>query len=105
MIRPCSYLLLIKPDVVEEKTSGGLYVPVETKERKMNEQIFGTIIRIGKMAWRAFDKNEPDWEPWAKVGDRVAFAKYGGFKIEDPYTKEEFRLLKDEDVLAIVSEE
>ena len=104
MIKPCGYLLLVKADTVSEKTSGGLYVPVETKERKMNEQIFGTVVKIGKMAWRAFDKGEPDWEPWAKVGDKIAFAKYGGFSIEDPYTKETFRLLKDEDVLAVVEE-
>ena len=49
-------------------------------------------------AWKAFDGGEP----WAKVGDRVAFAKYGGFKIEDPDTKEVYRLLNDEDITAII---
>lgn len=97
-IVPAGHRVLVKPDEVEEKTSGGLYLAVETKERKANEQIFGTVIKVGVNAWKAFD----DGSPWAKVGDRVTFAKYGGFNIEDPVTKEKFRLLNDEDICAVV---
>lgn len=97
-IVPAGHRVLVKPDEVEEKTSGGLYLAVETKERKANEQIFGTVIKVGVNAWKAFD----DGIPWAKVGDRVTFAKYGGFSIEDPKTKEKFRLLNDEDICAVV---
>jgi co-chaperonin GroES (HSP10) len=99
MLRPAGHRLLVKPDEVSEK-QGSLYLAVSTKERQANEQIFGTIVSIGKTAWKAFD----DGEPWAKVGDRVAFAKYGGFQIEDPITKEKLRLLNDEDVCAVVEE-
>ena len=97
-ITPAGHRVLVFPDEVDEKTSGGLYVPVSTKERQANEQIFGTIVKIGVNAWKAFD----DGKPWAKVGDRVTFAKYGGFQIEDPVTKEKFRLLNDEDICAVV---
>jgi co-chaperonin GroES (HSP10) len=38
------------------------------------------------------------------VGDRVTFAKYGGFSIEDPITKEKFRILNDEDIVSVIVE-
>lgn len=100
MIKPCGHRVLIKCDEVDEKTSGGLYLAVETKERRANEQIFGTLVAIGENAWKAFDEGKP----WAKVGDRVTFAKYGGFTIEDPVTKEKLRLLNDEDICAVVED-
>lgn len=99
MIRPCSYHVLVRPDEVSDRR-GSLYVPASTKEREQYAQIFGTIVAIGPSAWKGFD----DGEPWAKVDDRVSFAKYGGFVLEDPETKEQFRLLLDKDIVAIVSE-
>lgn len=99
-IRPAGHRVLVKPDDVDEKTSGGLYLAVETKERKANEQIFGTLVAIGENAWKAFD----DGKPWAKVGDRVTFAKYGGFSIDDPKTKEKYRILNDEDIVSVIVE-
>jgi co-chaperonin GroES (HSP10) len=97
MIKPAGHRVLVKPDEVEEKV-GSLYLAVETKERRANEQIFGTLVAVGENAWKAFDEGKP----WAKVGDRVTFAKYGGFTIEDPVTKEKLRLLNDEDICAVV---
>jgi co-chaperonin GroES (HSP10) len=95
-IVPCGHMVLVTPDAVDEKTSGGLYLAVETKERRQNEQVIGTIVRIGINAWRAFD----DGIPWAKEGDRVFYARNGGWKITDPDTKEQFVLLTDEDICA-----
>ncbi len=95
MIKPAGHRVLVKPDEISEK-QGSLYLAVSTKERQANEQIFGTLVAIGANAWKAFD----DGQPRAKVGDRVTFAKYGGFQIEDPVTKEKFRLLNDEDICA-----
>ena len=96
-IHPAGHRVLVRPDEVSEK-QGSLYLAVSTKERQANEQIFGTLVAIGANAWKAFD----DGKPWAKVGDRVTFAKYGGFTIEDPVMHEKLRLLNDEDICAIV---
>ena len=41
---------------------------------------------------------------WCSIGDRIAFAKYGGFIIEDPEDGVEYRLLNDEDVCAVITE-
>jgi len=98
MIKPCGHRVLVRPDEVADKR-GHLYVPASTREREQYAQIFGTVVEIGPNAWKAFDSGEP----WCKVGDRVAIAKYGGFVIEDPETKEQFRLLNDEDITCIVT--
>ena len=100
MIKPCSYHVLVRPDVVEEKTPSGIVIPRGTQDREQSAQVVGTIVAIGPSAWKAFD----DGEKWAEVGDRVTYARYGGFLIRDPETKEDFRLLLDKDIVAIVSE-
>jgi co-chaperonin GroES (HSP10) len=113
-LKVLGHRVLIKPDPIKEQTK----LPEEL--RKMNFEVaksvdqqrmeevattVGTIVSIGKTAWRAFDGTDPSWEPWAKVGDRVMFAKYGGKLIEDPVTLEKFMILNDEDVYAKVEGE
>jgi co-chaperonin GroES (HSP10) len=100
MIKPCSYHVLVRPDSIQER-QGMIYLPQSTREREQYAQVFGTIVDIGPTAWKGFD----DGKPWAKIGDRVSYAKYGGVVLEDPETKEHFRLLLDKDIVAIISGE
>ena len=95
-LRPAGHRLLVIPDPIEEKI-GSIYVAIETKERKGNEQIFGTVHKIGPTAFRAFD----DGEPWCKEGDHIIYAKHAGAVVEDPDTKQQYRLIQDEDVIII----
>jgi co-chaperonin GroES (HSP10) len=99
-VKPAGHRVLVKADEVDEK-NGSLFLPPDVRQKMGDAQIFGTIVALGPTAWKAFD----DGEPWAKIGDRVAFAKYGGFIIQDPGTKEQFRLLNDEDICAIITQE
>lgn len=99
-IKPAGHRALVLPDAVDEK-EGSLYLPAEVRAKMGDAQIFGTVIALGMNAFKAFD----DGEPWCKVGDRVAFAKYGGFVIQDPATKVLYRLLNDEDICAVITEE
>ena len=92
---PLGHRVLVKPEKVEEKTRGGLFVPEHTLERKQAEDIYGTGVDVGQTAWKAFD----DGNPWAAVGDEVVFAKYGGFLLKDE-DGNEFRILNDEDLVA-----
>ncbi|MBV5327095.1 MAG: hypothetical protein JZU65_05570 [Chlorobium sp.] len=96
MIYPAGHRVLVKVDEIEEKTKGGIILVDADKQTEAN--IFGTLVVVGPTAWKAFD----DGEAWAKVGDKVAFAKYGGFIINDPETKESFRLLNDEDITCVI---
>ncbi len=98
-IDPCGHRVIIKPDPLEEVSDGGIVIAHLEKKRKEGGQHTGTLIKIGPTAWKAFD----DGEPWAFVGDRVYFAKYGGYEIE--HGGEKYRLMNDEDVTAIIRSE
>ena len=98
MIVPAGHRVLVKAEEVEKVTKGGIILSDTAVDRNTEANIFGVIVAIGETAWKAFD----DGAAWASVGDRVAFAKYGGFVIEDPDTGEKFRLLNDDDITAIV---
>ena len=96
MIYPAGHRVLVQVTEVEEKTQGGIFIVNADKQTEAN--IFGIIVAVGPTAWKAFD----DGEAWAEVGDKVAFAKYGGFVIEDPDNGDKFRLLNDEDITCII---
>lgn len=96
MIKPVGYRVLVEPDKVEEKTKGGLFLPQTTQDREQQAAIKGTVVAVGEHAWKE------DGEPWAKVGDRIIFAKYGGFEVEDD--GKAYRLLNDEDIVAVIEE-
>jgi len=98
MIEPAGHRVLVFVEEVKEQTEGGLFIPKNIADKQSEANIFGEIVAVGANAWKAFDGGEP----WAKVGDRIAFAKYGGFIIEDPETKVKYRLLNDEDITAVI---
>ena len=100
MIKPCGYYLVVKPDPVED-TINGIVVSLESsKEKEKRAQVLGTIVSIGPDAWKDYGN-----EPWAEVGDRVAFSKYGGKFLTDPANGEELVVLNDNDVVAVLTEE
>ena len=97
---PAGHRILVRPDEPPDKI-GSFYVPSWVKDNRAIENIIGTVVAVGMTSWKAFDEGKP----WAKVGDRVAFAKYGGFILEDEKTLEKVRVLNDEDIVAIWREE
>lgn len=105
--------LLVKPDPVKEQIDvpnslkeGGFEVvkPVDLERREEAGTQIGTVIQVGPTAFRAFDGNDPNWQPWCKAGDRIIFARYAGKFVEDPESKERFFVINDEDVQVKVNE-
>lgn len=94
--KPAGHRVLVKPDVVEEVSKGGIIIQHTNKDRIADAQISGELIAVGPNAWAAFD----DGKPWAKPGDRVLFAMHGGYSIK--VNGEVFRVMNDEDITAIV---
>ncbi len=106
-IKPKGYFVLIAPDKLEERDEvykaakeAGIVLQDETTNKEYAATQTGTIVAIGPTAWKAFDRNDPDWKPWAKVGERVFFQKYVSKTIIDEDTNEEYFLLADENILA-----
>lgn len=105
---PAGHRVLIKQDRLEEADEqfkraaewGFIRAQTEDAQRAQVGVDTGVILDIGFNAWKGFDGGEP----WAKVGDRVAFAKYSGKVFRD--TKGNTLLVvNDEDVVAIIGED
>lgn len=96
-IEPAGHRVLVLPDKIKEKTDGGLFIPEQTRDREQKAAQMGTVIAVGVQAWEGFGSGEP----WAAVGDRVFFARYGGVEV-DASDGRKLRLMNDEDILAVI---
>lgn len=101
--KPVGHKVLVKPEPVEEKSQGGILLAPETVEKEGMAQIKAEVVAVGGNAF--FEHNiDKGYVPWrglmAGPGDRIVMAKYAGVLIKDG--DEEYRLINDLDVLAIV---
>lgn len=99
-IKPAGYRLIVRPDKIEEISDGGIFLNVDEKLEKA-AQIKGTLISIGDQAW----KDLVDGTPWAKEGDKILYARYAGKNITDPLTDEDYLIINDKDLVAVIVEE
>lgn len=95
---PAGYMVLVKPDF-EKKTESGIVVVTEGN-RTLAAVDTGTIVAIGPTAWRSYDNGEA----WAKVGDRISYARHGGKIIKVPDSDEDLVLISDGDVRLVWKE-
>lgn len=106
-LEPVGKHILLKPHKIEDvdptyarAKAAGIAMP-DLKEKTLAQRAVerATVVAVSPAAW----KDWFDGTPWAKVGDEVIFAKYGGHIIKDG--DEEYILLNDEDVLCVISKE
>jgi chaperonin GroES len=98
MIVPLLHRILVMPDPVETKTSGGIILAVnEKREQAAAER--GTVISVGETAFKDFG-GDPSL---VQTGTRIYYAKYAGKEVKE--NDELYVLLNDEDVIAIISNE
>lgn len=107
-VKAIGYRVIIKPDPVEEVSSGGIVLAIN-KNRERAEVQRGTVYDIGPYAWMntLYGYGTPDWKPWCKVGDRVWYSKYGGKILVDQEGDKEvtYVILNDEDIQCLITEE
>jgi co-chaperonin GroES (HSP10) len=105
-LKPAGHRILIKPDVLEEtdptyasaKAAG--IVLAKNHEDMRREQASvdkGTVLAIGDTAFKDFGTSA-----WCKVGDRIAYAKFAGKYIKDETDGNDYLIINDEDVVAIL---
>lgn len=97
-IHPQGDRILIKPEEVEEVSEGGIIIIDEAREKYGMAQVFGRLVSVGPDAWSDYQG------PFAEVGDRVMFAKYGGLQVVGK-DGEMYRLSNDTDITAKVDDE
>ena len=108
MVVPALHRILVKADRLEDTDETcvearriGLVLPeFKEKARAQAGVDKGVVVAIGSTAFRDSNTESP-----ISVGSYIAYAKYAGKTIQDPYTKEEFVCLNDEDVVCIFHQE
>ena len=102
---PKGYKLLIAIPKKEETFQNTQILIAET-ERKKEEiaSIVGLVVKMGSLAYRDEEKF-PDG-PWCKEGDFILMRAYSGtrFKVSTPQGDQEFRLINDDTVEAVVAD-
>ena len=92
-IRPLGDRILVKTEEPKEKKIGGIIIPDTAKEKPQE----GTVIAAGNGKVGKDGKIVP---MEIKVGDKVLYGKYSGTEVK--YEGEEYLIVKQNDILAIV---
>jgi len=95
-IKPSGQLVLVRVDKAPEKSSGGIVLPQDVRERDARTSVRGTLAAVGPKAWQ---NPVDEGVPRAQVGDTVLFAKYAGVEVDADSADVFYRLMTDEDIL------
>jgi len=92
-LKPLADRVVVKPEVAEEKTKGGIILPDTAKEKP----VIGTVIAVGPGKRTDDGKIHP---MDIKVGDKVLYGKYSGTEVT--IEGEEYLIMRETDLFAIV---
>jgi chaperonin GroES len=91
-IKPLADRVIIKALPMEEKTKSGIIMPDTAKEKPQE----GEVIAVGPGKMEKGVRVPLD----VKAKDRVIYSKYAGTEVK--YDGEEYLILKEADILAII---
>lgn len=91
-LQPLNDRVIVKADEAEEKTSGGLILTSDSKEKPVT----GKVLAVGDGIIGPDGKKVPI--P-VKVGDKVLYGKFGGTEVT--IDGEELLILRSEDIYAV----
>jgi co-chaperonin GroES (HSP10) len=120
-VYPAANRVLVKPDVIpEEVTESGIVLSVVARQQFEQAQASGELVAIGPDAFKhvteriyhvheggteLFEERVRGYsEPFARVGDRISFAKYTG-QVYRGKDKERYLVINDEDITAKLDNE
>mgnify|MGYP003115774373 FL=1 len=100
--QPTGWRVLVMPYQGKAKTSSGLYIPDEVRERESVATTVAYVMKLGPLAYKDPDKFGPGSRPWCKEGQWVCIGRYSGsrFKIDGG----EVRIINDDEVIATILE-
>lgn len=91
-IKPLADRVIIKALPMEEKTKSGIIMPDTAKEKPQE----GEVVAVGPGKMEKSVRVALD----VKAGDHVIYSKYAGTEVK--YDGEEYLILKEADILAII---
>ena len=92
-VKPLEDRVILKPMEAEEKTSGGIIIPDNAKEKPQK----GEVIAVGP--GKVSDKGQKITMT-LKEGDKVLYGKYSGTEVTVDGT--DYLIVRESDVLAIL---
>ncbi|CCY71477.1 10 kDa chaperonin [Clostridium sp. CAG:921] len=95
MLKPLSDRVVLKLTQIEETTKSGIVLPSSSKEKSS----IAEVVAVGP---GGKDENGNEIVMNLKIGDRVVCSKYAGTEIK--YENEDYIIVKQSDVLAIVED-
>lgn len=100
-IMPVGHRILVKPDVIEEKSKGGIILHREAVEKEQQAQVTGEVLEVSPHAYMEYSPG------WCKKGDKVLYQRYAGMRIPDGKGGflEGLLLLNDLDITGVVLED
>lgn len=97
-LRPEGDKVIVRPDVAEKLTQGGIIIPDMARDQQQTAATRGELIAIGPEARIRFSPKPDGVETVeGKPGDRVIFSKFGGSSIR--VNRVEYRILFDKDIV------
>jgi co-chaperonin GroES (HSP10) len=104
-LNPVGYFMLVEERKAENKSKGGIVLPSEAIDAQQYLNMFGKVVAMGDNCYR---HKEFQNTPWCELGDLIMFHKHSGMRIDVKAVNGEdetrYRLLKDNDVLAVVND-
>lgn len=92
LLKPLAGYALVKPEEAVEKTLSGIYLPDNAQEKPAK----GKVVAVGSPIKHSDHEEKAQFS----VGDTVVYKKWGGDELK--LDGQEFKLVKFEDVMAIV---
>lgn len=96
--KPVGDRVVVKINQMEEKSEGGIILAGTTREKEQMAREEGIVLAVGAMCGS-------DEGVEYKIGDLVAFARYGGKHLGYDEEKNEIRVMREIDILVVMEEE
>lgn len=87
-MKPINDRVVVKPAPAEEKTSGGIIIPDNAKEKPQR----GTVVAVGP--------GKENHKMTVKKGDTVLYGKYAGQEIS--HEGKDYLIMREDDILVIL---
>lgn len=100
-IKPVRCIALIKPDKINDKSSGGLFLPETSVERMQYAVDRGTLVDFGDGFFEGLKGPVP------AIGDTILYDKFKGTLVrldKKDGTRQEYRLINDNEIIGILRE-
>jgi chaperonin GroES len=94
-IQPLADRVLVEPVKEEEQKKGGIIIPDTAKEKPQQ----GKVVAVGT---GKVDDNGKTIPFHVKKGDKILMPKYGGTEVK--IDGKEYLILREEDILGVISE-